>query len=150
MRGPTVTAGFVAKLSVDRQAALFQVIEALLGAGIPVPEWVSAETARRIRRSIAVRDREEAARVVVQHKFQGRVRERKLLCDFAERGGQMIEALRGRKIPSVTLNKEMAFSGAIPALAITGIGGIGEVSSLDHDREDGRRAAGHHGVGFRL
>ncbi len=130
VRGPTVTAGFVAKLSVDEQVALFQVIEALLGAGIPVPEWVSAETARRIRRSIAVRDREEAARVVVQHKFQGRVRERKLLCDFAERGGQMIEALRGRKIPSVTLNKEMAFSGAIPALAITGIGGIGKSALL--------------------
>ena len=128
--GSAVPADLSAKLSVDEQVALFQVIEALLGAGIPVPEGVSEETARCIKRSIAVRERDKAARIVVQQKFRGRLRERKLLSDFAERGGEAIEALRGRKVSGVTLNDVPAFRDAIPALAITGIGGIGKSALL--------------------
>ena len=121
-----------ASLSIDEQVMLFQVVEALLGAGIPLPGWITEDTARKVQRSIAARHKDESAKVLLPDKFRGRVRQRKLLIDFVGRGLQAVAAFKAKpKFAGLALNEsDPAFTNPIPALAVTGVGGIGKSALL--------------------
>jgi hypothetical protein len=118
-----------AGMSIDEQVALAQVIEALTTAGVAAPDWINADAARILRRSIAISEQKAATRVLLPDKFRGRTGERKLLLDFVDRGFGALAGLRKRGW--LTINPAApAVPTPIAAMAVSGAGGIGKSAVL--------------------
>ncbi|OWK22158.1 hypothetical protein AJ88_15580 [Mesorhizobium amorphae CCBAU 01583] len=88
---------------VAQDIAMLQAVQALQEAGVKLPGANSSSTVFKLRRSITLATRRQAARDLLPEPFRGRAQERKFLIDFAGRGAPAVEAARARPFKTLWL-----------------------------------------------
>ncbi|HMQ91897.1 MAG TPA: AAA family ATPase [Amaricoccus sp.] len=111
-----------------RLTAIFQALELLHDAKVPLEGW-SAETgmARRLGRAIVLRHKSAASRHLLSGPLRGRNSKLSALVAFAQEGRIDAPPIR---LPEAAPAGDVD-PGAIPAVVVTGLGGVGKSALLE-------------------
>lgn len=114
--------------------SLFQAIQLFTAAGVSLPDWVRRpEVLTSLQRAATILQQKDATRTLVGPTFRGRKQELKALSYFAETG-DLLEGNRTTPPMEIDLT-DFSADARVPALAVTGIGGVGKSALMDHLRQ---------------
>lgn len=114
--------------------SLFQAIQLFTAAGVSLPDWVRRpEVLTSLQRAATIIQQKDATRTLIGPAFRGRKQELKALSYFAETG-DLLEGNRTTPPMEIDLT-DFSADARVPALAVTGIGGVGKSALMDHLRQ---------------